>query len=257
MRKKIKFYLYIVGGISILLTAILTMYVYYGLIEQQTKKDLESYAQLIEQNYTIANQNILLKNTKDSEIRVTLIDSNGRVIYESDADVNYMDNHKDRPEIIAAQRTGSGEAIRYSKTLENDTLYYAILLEDSNILRISRQTHSILNLFLGVLPLIIGIGMIVFILCLLISNALAERIIYPIEKAAEDIESVEDNIIYDELIPFVRQIKMQNKHILRQMEHIEQEKNKIHIIMEKMSEGFLLLSIDKVILTIIIVQLVY
>lgn len=250
MRKKIKFHLYIVGGISILLTAIFTMYIYYGLIEQQTKGDLKGYAELLAENYTLAKQSIVSDRVKHHDIRITLIDSNGKVTYESDADINNMDNHKDRPEIIAAQRTGSGESVRYSNTLENDTLYYAILLDDGNILRVSRQTHSILNLFLGVLPLVIGIGAIIFLLCLLLSNALAERIITPIEKAATNIESLENNIVYDELIPFAKQIKIQNIRILKQMEHIEQEKNKIQMIMENMSEGFLLLSIDKVILTI-------
>lgn len=250
MRKKIKFNLYIVGGISILLTAIFSMYIYYGLIEQQTKRDLKGYAELLAQNYTLANHSIVSDRIMHHDIRVTLIDSNGKVTYESDADVNNMDNHKNRPEIIAAQKTGSGEAVRYSNTLANDTLYYAILLDDGNILRVSRQTHSILNLSLGVLPLVIGIGMIIFLLCLLLSNALAERIITPIEKAAANIESLENNIVYDELIPFAKQIKMQNIRILKQMDHIEQEKNKIQMIMENMSEGFLLLSIDKVILTI-------
>lgn len=250
MRRKINFNLYLVGGISILLTTIFTMLIYYGLIEQQIKKDLRGSTQLLEQNYTLANQIISFDKNRPYEMRVTLIRPDGKVIYESDADASKMDNHKDRPEIVDAKRTGTGEAIRYSNTLENDTFYYAILLEDGNVLRVSRQTHSIMSLFLGVLPLVIGIGMIIFVLCLLLSNELTERIIKPIEKAAENIESLENNIPYDELIPFSKTIKMQNKHILRQMERIEQERNKIQMIMENMTEGFLLLSIDKVILTI-------
>ncbi|WIV11357.1 ATP-binding protein [Proteiniborus sp. MB09-C3] len=250
MRRKINFHLYLVGGISILLTTIFTMMIYYGLIEQQTKRDLRIYAGLLGENYVLSGHNIQFYETKSQEIRITIINPDGKVIYESDANTNQMDNHSNRPEIVEAIKTGTGEAVRYSNTLENNTFYYAMLLQDGNILRVSRQTHSILALFLGVFPLIIGIGMIIFLLCLLLSNALTERIINPIEKMAENIDSLENNLAYDELIPFAKIIKMQNIRIIRQMENIEQEKNKIQMILENMSEGFLLLSIDKNILSV-------
>ncbi len=250
MRRKINFHLYLVGGISILLTTIFTMMIYYGFIEQQTKRDLRNYAGLLGQNYVLSGHNIQLYETKSQDIRITIIKPDGRVIYESAADADQMSNHSNRPEIIEAKKTGTGEAVRYSSTLENDTFYYAVLLDDGNILRVSRQTHSIMALFLGVLPLIIGIGMIIFLLCLLLSNALTERIISPIEKMAENINSLENNLAYEELIPFAKIIRMQNIRIIRQMEHIEQEKNKIQMILENMSEGFLLLSIDKNILSV-------
>ncbi|SCG82665.1 two-component system, OmpR family, phosphate regulon sensor histidine kinase PhoR [Proteiniborus sp. DW1] len=246
MRKRIKLNLYLVGGISILLTAILTMLVYYGLIKQQTQKELRNYGQLLEQNYILDKQNII----PELEIRVTFIEPAGKVIYDTSTDASKMDNHKNRPEIMDAQKKGVGEAIRYSNTLADDTIYYAILLEDGNILRISKQIHSIWSLFLGVFPIIISIGAMVFLLCLLLSNALTDRIIRPIEKMVDNINTLDNSVAYDELIPFTKKIREQNIHILKQIEHIEQEKNKIQLIIENMSEGFLLLNTDKIILSI-------
>lgn len=246
MRKRIKLNLYLVGGISILLTAMLTMLVYYGLIKQQTQKELRNYGQLLEQNYILDKQNII----PELEIRVTFIEPAGKVIYDTSTDASKMDNHKNRPEIMDAQKKGVGEAIRYSNTLADDTIYYAILLEDGNILRISKQIHSIWSLFLGVFPIIISIGAMVFLLCLLLSNALTDRIIRPIEKMVDNINTLDNSVAYDELIPFTKKIREQNIHILKQIEHIEQEKNKIQLIIENMSEGFLLLNTDKIILSI-------
>lgn len=237
MKRKINFYLYLIGGISILLTTVFTTLIYYGLFEQQVRMDLRNYGQLLAQNYTLSNHNDSFNEVKTQGLRITLIKPDGKVIFESDADATHMDNHSNRPEIIEAVKSGKGEAARYSSTLENNTFYYAILLEDGNIMRISRQTHSIWTLFVGVSPLVIGLATIVFLICLILSNILTKRIIRPIEKMTKNIELLEDNLVYDELAPFAKTIKVQNTHIFRQMEHLEQEKNKIQMITENMSEG--------------------
>lgn len=250
MKRKINFHLYLIGGISILLTTIFITLIYYGLFQQQIKRDLKSYGQLLAQGYTLSNHSISFNDTNLENLRITVISQNGQVIFESDADATQMDNHGSRPEILDAIKLGEGEAVRYSSTLENDTFYYAILLNDGNILRVSKQTHSIMTLFLGVIPLVVGIATIVFLICLILSSILTKRIIDPIEKMAENIELLEENVAYDELVPFARTIKMQNAHILKQMEYLEQEKNKIQIITENMSEGLILLDNDKNILSL-------
>ncbi len=250
MKSKINFHLYLIGGISILLTTIFVTLIYYGLFEQQVKRDLRLYGQLLTQNYSLSDYKQSFSEINTQEVRITLVNPSGKVIFDSDADINQMENHGNRPEILEATKSGKGEAVRYSSTLENNTFYYAILLNDGNILRVSKQTHSIFTLFLGVFPLVIGLATLVFILCLILSNSLTERIILPIEKMAENINLLEDNLVYDELVPFVKTIKTQNTRILRQMEHLEQEQNKIQIIIENMSEGLLLLSTDKSILTV-------
>lgn len=104
MRKKIKFHLYLVGGVSILLTTIFTMLISYGLIKQQTQKDLRNYGQLLVDNYMFGNQSNLHEKIKSLDVRVTLIGSEGKVIYDSKTDIDKMDNHKNRPEVIDAQK---------------------------------------------------------------------------------------------------------------------------------------------------------
>ncbi|SDZ07104.1 two-component system, OmpR family, phosphate regulon sensor histidine kinase PhoR [Proteiniborus ethanoligenes] len=250
MKKKINFHLYLIGGVSIILTTIFITFIFYGLFQQQVKRDLKNYGQLLAQNYTLSSNSIMFKEKVMGDLRITIVKQNGEVVFESYADVSQMDNHGNRPEIIDAVNRGEGNSVRYSSTLENDTFYYALLLKDGNILRVSKQTHSIMTLFLGILPLVVGLATIIFLLCLILSQVLTRRIITPIEKMAENIEALEENIAYDELIPFARTIKMQNNHILKQMEYLEQEKNKIQMITDNMSEGLILLNNDKNILTI-------
>jgi two-component system phosphate regulon sensor histidine kinase PhoR len=58
--------------------------------------------------------------------RITIIDDNGVVIGDSAVELNAMQNHSDRSEIIDAMKTGIGQSVRYSKSTKTDMLYVAI-----------------------------------------------------------------------------------------------------------------------------------
>ena len=73
----------------------------------------------------------------DGEIRYTLINSDGDVLFDSDADEHSMENHADRPEFIQARERGDALTVRYSDTLQTDTVYAAVLLDDGDVVRLS------------------------------------------------------------------------------------------------------------------------
>lgn len=59
--------------------------------------------------------------------RVTVIDPQGVVLGDSEHDIESMENHANRPEILEAHRTGTkGSSIRHSATLDRDLCYLAI-----------------------------------------------------------------------------------------------------------------------------------
>jgi signal transduction histidine kinase len=88
--------------------------------EQPLPEDLEDYC-------------LVLKPT-DPDIRVTVVDFAGTVLCDSEADFKQMENHRGRPEILAAFDGHTGSVIRFSNTVRAQMLYVAVLQDrpDSN-----------------------------------------------------------------------------------------------------------------------------
>lgn len=84
-----------------------------------------------------------------SSSRITLIDKDGTVLYDSFQAADTMENHGNRPEFIQAQKEGSWETVRYSETLSRQTFYYALCLSNHMVLRVSQTSGSVLLLMLA------------------------------------------------------------------------------------------------------------
>ena len=78
-----------------------------------------------------------LKNVEVDRVRITWIDADGTVLFDTRVDQTEMENHADREEIREAMRHGSGSSVRTSATLTEQTFYEARRLADGTILRIS------------------------------------------------------------------------------------------------------------------------
>ncbi len=78
-----------------------------------------------------------LEDLDAEDFRMTLISSDGDVIFDSETDPEAMENHSQREEIVEALETGFGESSRYSQTLMEQTFYYAKRLANNSVLRIS------------------------------------------------------------------------------------------------------------------------
>ena len=83
--------------------------------------------------------------------RVTLIDRNGTVLFDSMADASALDNHADRDEIKAAMKDGEGMSIRYSKTFTEKSVNYALRLSDGSILRVSTEQYTVITILIGMI----------------------------------------------------------------------------------------------------------
>lgn len=225
-------------SIAVLVICVLCIsYVLYGYFGDIIKAELKTEAVLISQE--IQKDPAFLDSLKLTDNRVTLIDSEGKVLYDSAADKSTMENHSDRDEIIGAEKDGDAYAVRFSDTLSTRTIYYAMLMDDGTILRIAQEQSVVLLLLKGVIAPFIVILIGILILTSIISKSVSRRIIAPINDM--DLNDTEADEPYPELAPLMTKIRQQKKHIQLQLEEMERQQKEFTAITENMNEGFLLI----------------
>lgn len=179
--------------------------------------------------------------------RVTLIDQNGTVLFDSEADARTLDNHADREEIKAAMEEGKGTSIRYSTTLTEKTVNYALRLSDGCILRVSTEQYTVITILLGMVQPVLVIMLVALILTMVFSSRVSKAIIEPINRL--DLEVPENNDAYEELTPLLRKIADQKQTIVEQLSDAHKKQREFSLITENMSEGFLVIDQDANLLT--------
>ncbi|MDD5948690.1 MAG: ATP-binding protein [Lachnospiraceae bacterium] len=218
MKNKINSRFMAITAIAIVFTVIMTTIVYYKLFQQEVMDDLISYAHIIEEtnifgkdeNYEFQNFHL---DTK--KIRITVVRPDGSVAYDTQADVTTMDNHKNRPEIQKALEQGEGKTIRTSSTIKKSNFYYAVRMENGNVLRVAKETGSIWSVYCSVFPVILLISGILFWVCYLLGHYLTKSLIAPIEQMAGDLDHLDRVSTYKELMPFINLIRTQHEDILK------------------------------------------
>ena len=217
MKKKINIRFIMIAALAIVVTALSAMLVYYNILKEQVFGDLKAYAHVIE----LLNIDDLAAgiekdpyNPIDDDLRITLIGTDGEVLYESLLNKDEMDNHNERPEIIEAREKGEGEAVRYSATSGTHTFYYAERLQNGNVLRIGRDSVSVNRIMVNTLVIVLVIALCILFVCMGISHYLTKKLVEPIEKLATNIMLVDENNVYEEIRPFVNTIKEQHINII-------------------------------------------
>ena len=228
--------------ITSLLVLIVTIVLIFGVLfeyfENQLTNELKSEATYI--SHALENEGEeYIDNFKNEKKRITLIDKNGVVLADTSANEDELDNHSDRDEVKEAMKDGSGTSVRYSNTLMEKTIYYAVRLDNGNILRVSTTQQSIIVILLGLIYPIIIILVIALIITLILSYRVSKSIINPIN--ALDLEHPENNDTYEELTPLLKKISLQKRHINEQIRTAEQKQEEFRLITENMTEGFLVI----------------
>lgn len=203
-----------IAAIAIVITAISSMLLFYVIFKNQVYDDLKAYAHVLCQIENLERLDDISYDPKADALRITLIDVDGTVKFDSFADEETMDNHNDRPEIVEAMQKGEGTAVRMSNTISVHTLYYATQLEDGRILRIGKDSDSIYHILRNTFFLVIFLSIIILAVCALLSYFLTKRLLVPIEKMAINLDGISPENIYSEMQPFIRTIKEQHINIL-------------------------------------------
>lgn len=216
------------------------MGILYSNFDGQMRKELSKEAAYL--TYGVEQQGVdYLKNIKDKSARITYIDQDGTVLFDNEADVSEMKNHSDRTEFQKAEKYGAGESSRYSDTLSEKTIYYALRLKDGTVLRVSGTQDSVLALVENLIFPLCGLLCLMLILSGIMASAISKRIVKPINEL--DLESPKENQIYEELSPLLSKIHRQNREIQNQLELAKQQQEEFSLITENMQEG--LIVIDK------------
>ena len=240
MKKKIFKSIMFVCALVLAVGLAAVMGILYSNFDGQMRKELSKEAAYLA--YGVEQQGVdYLKNIKDKSARITYIDQDGTVLFDNEADVSEMKNHSDRTEFQKAEKYGAGESSRYSDTLSEKTIYYALRLKDGTVLRVSGTQDSVLALVENLIFPLCGILCLMLILSGIMASAISKRIVKPINEL--DLESPKENQVYEELSPLLSKIHRQNREIQNQLELAKQQQEEFSLITENMQEG--LIVIDK------------
>ena len=183
--------------------------------------------------------NAFLENVEADRFRVTWIDTDGTVLFDTRVDESTMENHADREEIREAFTTGSGSAVRNSSTLTEQTYYEARRLTDGTVLRISANQASAWALMMDLLWPIILIAVLAIGLSALLARRMARKIVEPLNTL--NLEQPLSNDTYEELSPLLRRINQQHLQINAQMRKLQRKTDEFIQITSHMQEGLVVL----------------
>lgn len=255
MQKKLYKVMTILVSCTVLFFLLVAGSLGYSTYQRFTKNELKSVAKLVAAgNNKPSEMADILERSVEYDVRVTFIDAQGNVKYDSEADPAKMENHSDREEFKEATAKGEGESTRFSKTLGYTTYYYAIKY-DSGILRFSTDKENLAGVFLAVIPmLVVFAGGIIFITTI-ISIKLSESMIKPINSLVKQLDLRNENIgqfetPYEELEPIIKNADVLMGRIHKNMNKIKAEREKISLITENMVEGMILLDEDMTVLSV-------
>lgn len=217
MKKKINYYLVATALFVAIATMVSMTVINYYLFQKQVKEDLQVMAETIEST-GILKQNINEIPQIDVEgIRVTWVDKDGTVLYDNQNDVKKLENHGDRPEVESAFDKGTGDSVRTSATMNSNTFYHAIKLNDGTVLRVSIAARSIWNMFASSIPAMLIVTVIIVGICVVLAKSLTRKLMKPIETLAGNLEQasvIQKKTEYKELVPFMNAIRIQHEGVL-------------------------------------------
>ena len=215
------------------------IYLAQNTVKDNSLKSLTSFVKSLATGINTEGIDIVKSDIK-FPYRVTLINQDGSVYFDNEADPLQMGNHLERKEIKEALQQGYGSDARISNTLSERTDYYAIKLENGQVLRCSVTAST---LFQGIATLLgetVVILLFAGLVSLYLAVHLAKRIVSPLNDL--DLDHPLDSEIYDELTPLVKRLDSQQKHINEQILHIKRQREEISAVTASMTEGLVILN---------------
>ena len=205
MEEKIGYRLFLMGFAGLVCTAALCIFVFHKAFRAQAWTALENEAGLVAAGYAQAEGPAALRSYVTGDLRITLIDPDGDVLFESATD-GPMENHLTRPEIQQAMQQGEGRNCRDSQTTGYETYYYAALLPTGEILRIAQDSETIWSIYDDALPAILLSCLLMMGAAAIMAGLLTKTLVQPVLKMTDDLDHIQENVPYRELIPFAESI---------------------------------------------------
>lgn len=205
MEEKISYRLFLMGFLGLIFTAALCIFVFHRAFTAQAWTGLERQADLVSVGYGLTGDPQQLSAFVSGDLRITLISDDGNVIFESATD-QPMENHLSRPEILQAMQSGVGKDIRDSQTMGYETYYYALLLPGGEILRVAQDAETMWSIYDSSIPAIVLSCVALMLAAAVLSSLLTKALVQPVLNMTEDLDHIQDNVPYRELVPFAESI---------------------------------------------------
>lgn len=218
MRDKIFKNIWLVSMASFFLALALSIGVIYGVFSNQNREKLKTEAESLISAIENGERDILKDASLFSQTRVTLVNRDGIVEFDS-ASAAVGENHGDRREIIDAFEKGLGQSSRYSETLSEKTENYAVRLKDGSVLRVSDSQISLFSVLAEMAyPFLLAIAA-ALVISFLLASKLSKNITRPVLEMNPNLP--DSRFVYKEFKPFIEKIQNQNRQIHAQMEEMQ------------------------------------
>ena len=221
MRKKILNHTCVLIVVSVLLTFLAAGLVMYSKYNEDLKESVRDSTKYIQDGVEKMGNSYLDEALgKATSARITLLDPNGDVLFDSLEDSSELSNHSNRPEFIQAEKDGYAESLRYSETLSKQNFYCAVKLADGDILRVGRTTDSVFYTMLSSSALLGGLLIVILAVAFVLVRKQTKDLIEPINML--NLEQPLKDVKYEELRPLLGRVDQQNKQIAKQMEELKE-----------------------------------
>lgn len=253
MRKKIYVSLLAMGFACMAITVLISGWFFWQAVQRQAAEEMHVVMNVI--SNTIQKNDDMeaylqeITNGCEGSLRITWINPDGTIRFESKYDKWQMENHLDRPEVQEALNEAYGMAVRKSHTLSRDLYYMAEKMPDGTILRLSMERESIYSHFLSLLPVVILLLLCAAVACIKASRMLTASLLNPLRRTVLLMRqigdpngiSVPDSYHVDaELRPLVDKIIDQSQALNQLIHSLEQQRNIVRLMMENLQEGVIL-----------------
>lgn len=192
---------------------------------------------------------------KDSNTRVTIVDSTGKVLADSEFSPAALGNHKDRPEVFQALHGKIGMESRFSETSKIQTLYVAVPFSSgkvNGVVRLARPLTEIealyrKSLYLSLLALLMG-----GLLTAIISMRLADRFSRPLSEITEAVEdmasgNLKRRVLWemeDELGSLATAVNEMASRLDANIQEISAVKNRLEMVLDNTVNGITMVAAD-------------
>ncbi len=236
MKKTIATVTAVVAAMFIFLTVVVTAILYHGVYEDNVRTTLSEELDILSHLYETGND---IREIGGRNGRLTIINPDGSVEYDSEAQYSVMENHKERKEVKEAFLKGRGSDERQSDTLSIKQIYEAVLLSDGNVLRLSKNASTVIAFFSMISGPVVSLVVILLILVVFIASKASDYIVAPIN--ALDLDNPEENNVYDEISPLLLKIARQKNEVREEIADKERTRKEFEFIISTLSEGLVVL----------------
>lgn len=247
MTKKIFKNIFLACFSMLVVTIVIVFGVMYNYHGKQIMNELHSEINIISVGVEDGGTKYLDTLSKSEKARITWVNKDGSIKYDSNVSKSKMENHLNRKEIKDAMKNGTGEDVRMSNTLSERTIYCAKLLSDGSVIRISTKQYTVWILLLNMWQPLAIVVIIALVLSYIIAYLSSKKIVMPINDL--DLENVEAVTTYEEIEPLVHKISHQNRVIRDQIKELKRTQAEFNVITSNMKEGLLVLDLQGKILS--------